>query len=179
MAIRSACSPLPQPRRRPRPRPQCAFAAAGLVVAACGGPLGPFAGGELSGATAEPPLAWGALPQTVQLEVRPAEPYSVNVWAVGIGRHLYVATGPEGSEWSTLLQRDDRVRARIAGAVYVLRATVVRDADERARVVAAYLRKYGSADGEAASGFVRRRRQQAMAEALDNVRGTIYRLQPA
>lgn len=178
MAISRACGWLPQPRRPVRRAPRCGAAAAGLVVAACGGPLGPFAGGELSGTTAEPPPAWGALPETVQLEVRPAEPYSVNVWAVAIGRHLYVATGPEGSAWSSHLQRDDRVRARIGGAVYALRATAVGDADERAQVVAAYLRKYGSAAGEEASGFVRRRRQQAMEEALDNVRGTIYRLQP-
>lgn len=177
MAISRVCGRLPQPRRPVR-RARCGVAAAGLVVAACGGPLGPFAGGELAGTAAAPPPAWGALPETVQIEVRPTEPYSVNVWAVGIGTHLYVATGPEGSEWSTLLQRDDRVRARIAGAVYTLRATVVRDAHERAQVVAAYLRKYGSADGEEAAGFVRRRRQQAMEEALDNVQGTIYRLQP-
>lgn len=72
------------------------------------------------------------------------------------------------------MQRQDRVRVRIAGIVYALRATVVQDANEREQVVAAYLRKYG----EDASGFVRRRRQQAMEEALDNVRGTIYRLQP-
>lgn len=109
----------------------------------------------------------------MQLEVQPAEPYSVNVWAVAIGGSIYVATGPEGSTWSSHLQRQDRVRVRIAGIVYALRATVVQDANEREQVVAAYLRKYG----EDASGFVRRRRQQAMEEALDNVRGTIYRLQ--
>lgn len=140
-------------------------AAAALALASCGGPLGPLAGGALSGAGAEPPAAWGALPDTVQLEVRPADPYSVNVWAVGIGPHLYVATGPAGSTWSSRLQQEDRVRVRIAGAVYALRAAVVEDAQERERVVAAYLRKYGAADGE-------------MAEALDNVRGAIYRLQP-
>ena len=146
-----------------------------LLVAGCGGPLGPFAGGELSGTSAEPPAAWEAVPETVQLEVQPAEPYSVNVWAVGIGRRLYVATGPEGATWSSRLQRDSRVRVRVDGVVYALRASVVQDAEERERVAAAYLHKYGAED---ASGFVRRRREQAMQEALDNVGGTIYRLQP-
>lgn len=146
-----------------------------LLVAGCGGPLGPFAGGELSGTSAEPPTAWQAVPETVQLEVQPAEPYSVNVWAVGIGRHLYVATGPEGAAWSSHLQRESRVRVRVAGVVYALRASVVQDAEERERVVAAYLRKYGAED---ATSFVRRRREQAMQEALDNAGGTIYRLQP-
>ena len=149
-----------------------------LLVAGCGGPLGPFAGGELPGTSAEPPTAWQAVPETVQLEVQPAEPYSVNVWAVGIGRHLYVATGPEGATWSSHLQRDSRVRVRVDGVVYALRASVVQDAEERERVVAAYLHKYGAEDGEDASGFVRRRREQAMQDALDNVGGTIYRLQP-
>ena len=171
MAI--GCVPLAVERARRSAWWHGCLAASCLAVAACGGPLGPLAGGELSGASAEPPATWGALPDTVQLEVHPAEPYSVNVWAVAIGGNLYVATGPEGSTWSSHLQRQDRVRVRIAGIVYALRATVVQDANEREQVVAAYLRKYG----EDASGFVRRR-QQAMEEALDNVRGTIYRLQP-
>ena len=167
--------------RRAALRPACSRwrggIAATMLVAGCGGPVGPFAGGELSGASAEPPAAWRGVPDTVQLEVQPADPYSVNVWAVGIGRHLYVATGPEGSTWSSGLQRESNVRVRVADVVYPLRASVVRDADERERVVAAYLGKYGVAEGEDA-GFVRRRREQAMREALDNVGGTIYRLQP-
>lgn len=156
------------------------LAATVLVTGACGGPLGPFAGGELAGPEAEPPAAWGEVPETVQLEVRPSDPYAVNVWSVGIGRRLYVATGPEGSTWSARLQADERVRVRVAGTVYPLRAVLVTADDERQAVVDAYLRKYGSPGEEGASGFapVRNLRQRAMREALDAVGGAIYRLQP-
>ena len=83
-----------------------ALAVAALCLAACGGPLGPFAGGELSGTSAEPPASWRSVPETIQLEVRPQAPYSVNVWSIGIGPHLYVATGKEGSSWLSYLQAD-------------------------------------------------------------------------
>ena len=156
------------------------MAATALALAACGGPLGPLAGGELTGETAEPPAQWGTVPETIQLELRPEAPYSVNLWSVSTGPHLYVATDPDGSTWASLVQADDRVRVRVAGTVYLLRAVVVQDADERERVVDAYLRKYGESDGEDDSGFapIRERRQEAMEHALDNTAGTIYRLQP-
>ena len=149
----------------------------GLVLAACGGPLGPIAGGELVGVEAEPPAQWGAVPETVQLEVRPAAPYSVNVWGVGIGANLYVAHGPEGSTWGTRLQADPRARVRIGDAVYAVEAVVVEEAAERERVVDAYVAKYG-ADVEEGFRPIRDRREEAMEQALDNVGGTIYRLQP-
>ena len=149
-----------------------------LALTACGGPVGPFAGGELDGVEAPPPAQWRAVPETVALEVRPSAPYSVNVWSVGIGTRLYVAHGPEGSAWGEHLRADNRVRVRVAGAVYALEAVVVVAAQEREQVVDAYLRKYGADEGDSGFAPIRARRQQAMREALDNVGGTIYRLQP-
>ena len=151
--------------------------AAGLVLAACGGPLGPIAGGELAGVEAEPPAEWGSVPETIQLEVRPTAPYSVNVWSVAIGANLYVAHGPEVSTWSTRLQADPRARVRIGDTLYALEAVVVEEAAERGQVVDAYVAKYGEGVEE---GFrpIRDRREEAMEQALDNVGGTIYRLQP-
>ena len=150
---------------------------AAFALAACGGPLGPLAGGELSGQTAEPPAQWDAVPETIQLEVRPDDPYSVNLWSVSIGPHLYVATDPDGSTWITLLEANDEVRARVSGTVYLLRAVVVQDADERERVVDAYLRKYGTPEEDDGFAPIRERREEAMEHALDNMHGTIYRLQ--
>ena len=123
--------------------------------------MGPIAGGELAGVEAEPPKEWGTVPETLQLEVRPADPYSVNVWSVAVGANLYVAHGPEGSTWGTRLLADPRARVRIGDTVYAL----------------AYVAKYGD---EIEEGFrpVRDRPEQAMEQALDNVGGTIYRLQP-
>ena len=161
-----------------RPLKRGGMAAAAFVLAACGGPLGPLAGGELSGQTAAPPAQWDAVPETIQLEVRPDDPYSVNLWSVSIGPHLYVATDPDGSTWNSLVLADNRVRARVSGTVYPLRAVVVQDAEERERVVDAYTSKYGAPEEED-EGFapIRERREEAMEHALDNMNGTIYRLQ--
>ena len=81
-----------------------------LCLAGCGGPLGPFAGGELTGADAKPPAQWQSVPETIQLEVRPAQPYSVNLWSVSLGPYLYVATGDEESGWAGHLRVDRNVR---------------------------------------------------------------------
>jgi len=58
-----------------------------VCLAGCSEPFIVFAGGELSGETAAPPDDWSALrdEETFQLETRPEDPYSVNIWAVGIG----------------------------------------------------------------------------------------------
>lgn len=157
--------------------PPSSVVAAALALAACGGPVGPFAGGALDGVAAPPPAQWRSVPETIALEVRTADPYSVHVWSVGIGARLYVSHGPDGSTWGSHLRTDNRVRVRVAGTIYALEAVVVEAAKERTQVVEAYLRKYGN---DADEGFapIRARRQQAMREALDDVGGTIYRLQP-
>ena len=150
------------------------LALAALAVAACGGPLGPIAGGQLDGPVATAPAQWTDVPDAIQLEAGPSAPYSVNVWSVGIGPHLYVATGPEGSDWMALVQADSRVRVRVHDAVYSLHAVPVDDPQERQRVVAAYERKYG---GTANGWFgIRERRRAAMRSAMDA--GRIFRLQP-
>ena len=136
-----------------------------LVLAACSEPFGPFSGGELTGRRAAPPARWSDVPDVVQLEVRPSDPYSVNVWSVGIGADLYVATREEG-DWVAHLQSDAGVRLRMDGAVYALRAAAVRDAAERRRVVEAYLRKYAV---DADDGFVQRARRRRFVERLDSL----------
>lgn len=136
-----------------------------LVLAACSEPFGPFSGGELTGRRAAPPARWNDVPDVVQLEVRPSDPYSVNVWSVGIGADLYVATREEG-DWVAHLQADAGVRLRMDGAVYALRAAAVRDAAERRRVVEAYLRKYAVDEDD---GFIQRARRRRFVERLDSL----------
>lgn len=136
-----------------------------LVLAACSEPFGPFSGGELTGRRAAPPARWSDVPDVVQLEVRPSDPYSVNVWSVGIGADLYVATREEG-DWVAHLQSDAGVRLRMDGAVYALRAAAVRDAAERRRVVEAYLRKYAVDEDD---GFIQRARRRRFLERLDSL----------
>ena len=168
-----------QPNKKPKSAiPSRAVAALALATTtACSGPLGPFAGGTLSGPSAEPPEQWNAIPDSIQLEVRPSAPYSVNLWCVAIGPHLYVATGPDGSTWTTHLQTNRNVRVRVNGTIYELQATTVTDANERQRAVDAYRAKY--ANPEETNGFapIRNRRRTAMNAALDES-GQLFRLQP-
>ena len=166
-------------REAPLRRRSRALATVGALslASACGGPVGPFAGGELSGDVSEPPAQWGSVPDAIQLEVRPGQPYSVNLWSVALGRNLYIATGREDSAWRDHLDVDNNVRVRVDGKVYELQVVAVDDHEERQRVVDAYMRKYAD---EEAEGFapVRKRRQSAMHSALDEHSGVIFRLTP-
>ena len=114
-----------------------------LVVAGCGEPLYTIPGGQLAGPEGEAPAQWSQVPDTFQLETRPAEPYSINIWGVAMGGDLYVATSPEGANWTPYIEADPRVRVRFDEEVYPLRAVLVDDADEHARVMAVYEEKYG------------------------------------
>ena len=162
------------PHRRSR---TLAVVGALSLASACGGPAGPFAGGELAGDVSEPPAQWGSVPDAIQLEVRPRQPYSVNLWSVALGRNLYIATGREDSAWRDHLDVDNNVRVRVDGKVYELQAVAVDDHEERQRVVAAYMRKYADEEAEG-FGPVRKRRQSAMHSALDEHSGVIFRLTP-
>lgn len=115
-------------------------------MAGCSEPFIVFAGGELSGDVQRPPEDWSQLEaeETFQLETRPVDPYSVNIWAVGVGRDVYIGTGPDGTNWSEHVQEDPRVRLRVEDdTLYPLLARPVTDREERRRVARAYAEKYG------------------------------------
>ena len=124
------------------------LAGVALALFGCSEPVGLFAGGELSGRAAPVPAAWGDVPDTVQLEARPADPYSVNLWAVHVDSAIYVAGDEDGKRWISLVRADREVRLRVGDAVYALAAAEVDDAEERRRVAAAFAAKYGDDDGE-------------------------------
>jgi hypothetical protein len=115
-----------------------------LLLAGCGDPIVTLPGGALSGELAKPPSDWSSLEDvdTIQVEFRPSDPYSHNIWAVGIDGDLYIATSADGTRWTPFLETDPRVRARHGSALYELVAAKVVDAEERARVAAAYQAKY-------------------------------------
>jgi hypothetical protein len=117
---------------------------AAVLLAGCGDPIVTLPGGTLAGQPAVPPSDWSALADvdTIQVEFRPSEPYSHNIWAVGIGADLYIATSADGTRWTPFLEADPRVRARHGTALYDLVVAKVDDAAERARVAAAYQTKY-------------------------------------
>ena len=142
-------------------------------MTACGEPFSKLAGGELSGVTATPPALWSDVPDVVQLEVRPADPYSVNVWCVVVDNDLYIATSPEGNEWLAHIRSDGKVRLRLGETPYPLRAVEIGDAPElRARVREAYSAKYRGADG--VFGLKRMRREAAGKAVAE---GFVFRLE--
>jgi len=113
-----------------------------LAVAGCSDPFFTIPGGELSGADRQPPAVWEHVPDTIQLETRLMDPYSINIWGVGIGSDLYIATSGDGTAWTEFIADDRNVRVRIEQGLYRLQATLVDEADERSRVVLAYFDKY-------------------------------------
>lgn len=125
-----------------------AWLAAGPFALACllgCGPVLLMPGGELSGPVEAPPADWGFSDEisTIQLETRPSDPYSINIWAVGIGDRLYVHAGANRSRWVENLIADPLVRVRVAGKLHPLVATRVEDPAEFAAFADAYEKKYG------------------------------------
>lgn len=114
-------------------------------LAGCSEPFIVFAGGELSGEVATPPDDWSQLEseEVFQLETRPSDPYSVNIWAVGIGRDVYIGTGPDGTNWSEHIAENPRVRLRVGDTLYPLLARPVTQRKERHKIASAYAEKYG------------------------------------
>ena len=121
-----------------------------ILLSGCAEPFIVFAGGALSGDEKVPPADWSFLEaiDTVQIETDPNDPYSVNVWSVGIGADVYVATGEDGTNWTERIDGDPGVRLRTNGDIYPLRATAVTEMAERRRVAQAYLNKYDVDDDE-------------------------------
>ena len=122
---------------------------AALLTSACGGPIVLLPGGELSGTPGTPPAEWQSVPDTVQVEFRSTDPYSINIWGVGIERDFYIATGDGGTRWTDMLTADPGVRLQLGDTLFALTAARVDDVDERVRVIARYVAKYElDADGE-------------------------------
>lgn len=140
-------APRPIMRRQPRWRASAwrGVAVAGLLAAGgCSEPFGFIPGGALEGIDAAPPIDWSALAgiDNVQLEFRPESPYSINIWAVGLGEDAYVATLEDGTRWTEYLRETPDVRVRVGASIYELLAVRVLDAAERERVSAAFAAKY-------------------------------------
>jgi hypothetical protein len=112
------------------------------LLVSCGEPLSMFPGGQLSGEVHAAPPAWVDVPETIQVETRPSDPYSINIWSVGIGQHLYIATSDSGTTWSDFIDADSNIRARVGSSLHELNATSITDSAERSSVAAVYASKY-------------------------------------
>lgn len=115
------------------------------TTAGCAGPCVLLPGGALEGPTTAAPGSWAFTDdvKTVQLETRPADPYSVNIWVIALGEHLYVHAGTNRSTWVENIEADPGVRLRVDDAIYELVASRVEGQEEFDRFADAYERKYG------------------------------------
>ncbi|MBW2416112.1 MAG: hypothetical protein JRG76_16565 [Deltaproteobacteria bacterium] len=122
-----------------------------LIVAgenwASDGPLLGFAGGALSGPVATPPPDWSFTSDTyvVEIEVRPDDPYSVNLLCASVADRLYVASGsgPDAT-WVRALRQNPALRLRVGDRIYELQATRVTDSAEIDVYLDAFEEKYGA-----------------------------------
>lgn len=114
------------------------------TLVSCGDPVMILPGGALKGTPTPAPADWSNVAdvKTIQVEFRPSDPYSHNIWGVGLGHDLYIATSAKGTRWTPFVAADARVRVRVGDALYNLTAVPVTDAAERARVADAYSLKY-------------------------------------
>ncbi len=108
-------------------RAPSAFWVAALLAATfgCGGPFFVFPGGELSGrVVAETPADWSFVRDDfIDLETRPADPYSVELnYFVKDGK-LYIDPA-EGRRWLAYLREDPNVRVRFGEDIYLLNAVL-------------------------------------------------------
>ena len=96
------------------------------LLAACGGPILVFPGGELSGEVETRRIEdWSFVDDAfVDLEVRPDDPYSVELNYVVRDGKLYVDPA-EGRRWLEHLRADPRVRVRFGGRIYPATAVLV------------------------------------------------------
>jgi len=110
----------------------------------CSGPFLLLPGGELEGPVAETPDDWAFSDEvsTVQVETRPEDPYSINIWAVALGDSLYLHAGGNRTAWVENLEQDPRARVAIEGTLYEVAASRVEDPAEFARFADAYEQKY-------------------------------------
>ena len=122
-----------------------------LALLACGS-IGPIPGGELKGdLVTAPPEDWSFLDEehTIELETRPDDPYSVNVWIARHAGNPYVPTSliagvedPAERAWVQHVLDDPRVRIRVAGKLYPRRAVRVENAAEAEAARAVLIAKY-------------------------------------
>ena len=115
-------------------------------LSGCRGPLVLLPGGALQGEKAEAPANWSFTNEieVIQLETNPSEPYSVNLWVIGLGQDLYVHAGTSRAQWIENMEANPRVRLQVNDSIYELVASRVVTQDEFDRFMVAYVEKYGN-----------------------------------
>ncbi|HVP28711.1 MAG TPA: hypothetical protein VMW35_06075 [Myxococcota bacterium] len=113
--------------------PVLSLAVGAVLVAGCGGPVGPMPGFALEGPPAMQPVQnflFARDLSTVDLEVRPSAPFSVRLWLVERAGRIYVS-GPSWSFWVHGLRQAPDTRILLGAEIYEVRAVEVTDPAER------------------------------------------------
>ena len=128
------------PQKRERDMKNAVYLLLALIITGCTEPLVMIPGGKLKGDVVPVPENWTEVPEVVQLEVQPLDPYSLNIWAVIANGHLHVAT--QQAKWVPMLAADSDVRVKIDGKIYELTAEKLTKVGELEAVEQAYRKKY-------------------------------------
>ena len=110
-------------------------------------PIGPIAGGRLHGNLVSELVddwTFSDAYETIAVETRPRDPYSVTTWSVAKGGALYVPTrDPSEKAWVHNVRDNPNVRLKIGDSLYERTAVHVTNPDEFQGALAALIAKYG------------------------------------
>jgi len=101
-------------------------------------------GGALTGTTTAVPDDWTdvSVPDIVELETNPADPYSVKIWSIPVGNLVYIHAGDNYATWVQHIEKDPSVRLLAEDRLYELHAERVTSAEEFAAFMVAYKERY-------------------------------------
>jgi hypothetical protein len=109
------------------------------------GPIGPIPGGAFQGTVdPTPTLDASNLEKVIELEIRPAKPWSLHVWNVVVDGEIYVPSAVGARRrWTAVAVAEPNVRLRTHGRIYERRIEKVSDPSLRTRIGAAVAARYG------------------------------------
>ncbi|MEE2677995.1 MAG: nitroreductase/quinone reductase family protein [Myxococcota bacterium] len=111
-----------------------------VFAAGCNGPVVLLPGGRLAGEVRPVPKDWsfaGAY-GTAQLETRPQDPYSVNIAYTILDGEPLINAGDTETRWVKNIAADPRVKLRVDGVIYEMRADRVHSRAEVERFAKAW-----------------------------------------
>ena len=107
-----------------------AIIGAGIARLVINGPIGPLAGGELTGNQQPAPEDWSFSNDqfTIAVEVGPDDPHSVTVICFIVNGELYIpAQGAADKDWPQMAIADGRAKVRIEEDLYPVRLVRIED----------------------------------------------------
>lgn len=109
------------------------------------GPIGPFPGGALGGSLdSNPRPDWSAAGATVELQIRPERPWSLQAYAIPHRGELYVPSFYAARRrWVPVALADPRVVVRLGDRLYERRLERVDDPARRAELIDAMAARHG------------------------------------